>query len=180
MIILILISQYFYNNIRQVVTAFYLDTQLTIFFLSTFNNWPPRFCCGIFLKVSCQFQKIFLFIKYIYIYMNILSMILAYFAIDNKIKLFFLALFFFINKKITSMLQPTHLYKFVSISVIFLSFSLSHFLPSIFFSVFLFISNSKRVTMSMCMVKKSSTSNAKTYINYYFIFLVSHLVQSYS
>ena len=32
MIILILISQYFYNNMRQVVTAFYLDLQLTIFF----------------------------------------------------------------------------------------------------------------------------------------------------
>ena len=108
--------------------------------------------------------------------MNILSMILAYFAVDNKIKLFFLALFFFINTKITSMLQPTYLYKFVSISVIFFSFSLSHFLPSIFFLVFLFISNSKRVTMSMCMFKKSSTTNAKFYINYYFIFLVSHLL----
>ena len=108
--------------------------------------------------------------------MNILSMILAYFAVDNKVKLFFFALFFFINKKITSLLQSTQLYKFVSISVIFSSFSLSHFLPSIFFLVFLFISNSKRVTMSMCMIKKSSTSNIKTYISYYFIFFVSHLL----
>ena len=79
-------------------------------------------------------------------------------------------------KKITSLLQPTHLYKFVSISIIFSSFSLSHFLPSIFFLVFLFISNSKRVTIAMCMFKNSSSSNAKTYINYYFIFLVSHLL----
>ena len=31
MIILILISQYFYNNMRQVVTTFYLDPQLIIF-----------------------------------------------------------------------------------------------------------------------------------------------------
>ena len=107
--------------------------------------------------------------------MNILSRILAYFAIDNKMKLFFLALFFFINKKIASLLQPTHLYKSLSIFVIFSSFSLSCFLPSIFFLVFLFISNSKGVTMSMCMVKKSSTSNTKSYISYYFIFLVSHL-----
>ena len=103
--------------------------------------------------------------------MNILSMILAYFAVDNKIKLFFLALFFFINKKITSMLQPTHLYKFVSISVIFFSFSLSHFLPSIFFSVFLLITNSKRVTMSICMFKKSSISNAKNLYQLLFYFL---------
>ena len=29
--------------------------------------------------------------------------------------------------------------------------------------------------MSMCMVKKLSTSNTKSYISYYFIFLVSHL-----
>ena len=110
--------------------------------------------------------------------MNILSRILVYFAVDNEMKLFFLTLFFFINKKITSLLQPTQLYKSVSISVIFSSFSLSRFLPSIFFFlVFLFISNSKRVTMSMCMIKKSSTANVKTYINYYFIFLVSHLLQ---
>ena len=71
MIILILISQHFYNNMRQVVIAFYLNPQLTIFFLSTFNNWPPRFYCGIFLKVLCQFQKFCLFIKkklYIHIY----------------------------------------------------------------------------------------------------------------
>ena len=90
-------------------------------------------------------------------------------------KLFFLALFFFINKKITSLLQLANLYKFVFIFVIFSSFSPSHFLTSIFFLVFLFISNSKRVTMSMCMFKKSSTSNTKSYISYYFIFLVSHL-----
>ena len=109
--------------------------------------------------------------------MNILSRILVYFAVDNEMKLFFLTLFFFINKKITSLLQPTQLYKSVSISVIFSSFSLSRFLPSIFFFlVFLFISNSKRVTMSMCMIKKSSTTNVKTYINYYFIFLVSYLL----
>ena len=31
--------------------------------------------------------------------MNILSKILAYFAIDNKMKLFFLTFFFFINQK---------------------------------------------------------------------------------
>ena len=40
-------------------------------------------------------------------------MILAYFTVENEVKLFFLALFFFINTKITSMLQPTYLYKFV-------------------------------------------------------------------
>ena len=32
MIILILISQYFYKNMTQDVTAFYLDPQLTLFF----------------------------------------------------------------------------------------------------------------------------------------------------
>ena len=68
MIILILISQHFYNNMRQVVIAFYLNPQLTIFFLSTYNNWPPRFCCGIFLKVLCQFQKFCSFIKKKYEY----------------------------------------------------------------------------------------------------------------
>ena len=35
--------------------------------------------------------------------MNILSRILAYFAVDNEMKLFFLTLFFLINKKITSL-----------------------------------------------------------------------------
>ena len=64
--------------------------------------------------------------------MNIFSRILPYFAVDNEMKLFFLALFFFINKKTTSLLQPTNLYKYVSISVIFphslyLAFSLLFF-----------------------------------------------------
>ena len=135
MIILIIISQYFYNNMKQVVIAFYLDPQLTIFFLSTFINWPPRFWCGIFLKVLCQFQKFCSFIKK---NMNILSRILVYFAVNNEMKLFFLTLFFFINKKITSLLQPTQRHKSVSISVIFSSFSLSRFLPLFFFLSFSF------------------------------------------
>ena len=120
MIILILISQYFYNNMRQVVTAFYLNPQLTVFFLSTFNNWSPIFVLEFFSKKK----------------LNILSKILAYFAFDNEMKLFFLTLFFFINKKITSLLQPTNLYKYVSIYVIFFSFSLSRF-SFLFFSLLL-------------------------------------------
>ena len=135
MIILILISQYFYNNMRQVVTAFYLNPQLIVFFLSIFNNWSPIFCSGIFLKVLCQFQKFCSFIKKFF-FLNILSKILAYFAFENEMKLFFLTLFFFINKKITSLLQPTNLYKYVSIYVIFFSFSLSRF-SFLFFSLLL-------------------------------------------
>ena len=75
--------------------------------------------------------------------MNILSRILPYFAVDNEMKLFFLLLFFFINKKTTSLLQPTNLYKYVSISIIFphslyLTFSL------LFFSQFFFLSPIQR------------------------------------
>jgi len=43
---------------RQVVTTFYLDP-LTIFFLSTFNNWSPRFCCEIFFWKYCASSKNF-------------------------------------------------------------------------------------------------------------------------
>ena len=134
------------------------------FFLSTFNNWPPRFCCGIFLKVLCQSKNFAysLIYIYIYIYMNILSMILAYFVADNETKLFFLVLFFFINKKNYITVTTNTSLQICIYICIFSSFSLSHFLPSIFFLVFLFISNSKRVTISMCMFKKSSTSNTKT------------------
>ena len=149
MIILILISQYFYNNMRQVITVFYQDPQLTIFFLSTFNNWLPRFFCGIFLKVLCQFQKFCSFIKKKY--MNILSKILAYFAVDNEMKFFLI----------------------LSISLSSLYFFSQFFFPS---SI---ISDSKRVTMSMCMVKKSSTSKAKTYISYYFFSQFHIYYQSY-
>ena len=126
------------------------------------------------MKVLCQFQKFCSFIKK---NMNILSRTLVYFAVDNEMKLFFLTLFFFINKK-NYITTPTNTAVQICIYIcnffLILSILLSPFY--FFFLVFFFISNSKRVTMSMCMIKKSSTTNIKTYINYYFIFLVSYLL----
>ena len=130
MIILILISQYFYNNMRQVVTAFYLDLQLTIFFYLPLTIGHLDFVVNFFWKYCVSSKN---FANSLKKKKNILSRILAYFIVDNEMKLFFLALFFFINKKITSLLQLANMYKFVSIFVIFSSFSLSCFLPSIFF-----------------------------------------------
>ena len=131
-IILILISQH--NNMRQGVIAFYLNSQLTKFFYLPLKIGYLDFVVKFFWKY-CVSSKSFAH-SLIYIYIFIFSRILAYFAVDNEMKLFFLALFFLINKKITSLLQPTNLYKYVSIYVIFFSFSLSRF-SFLFFSLLL-------------------------------------------
>ena len=144
MIILILISQYFYNNMKQVITVFYQDPQLTIFFLSTFNNWLPRFFCGIFLKVLCQFQKFCSFIKKKY--MNILSKILAYFAVDNEMKFFLI----------------------LSISLSSLYFFLS-------FSFYLQLSPIPREWLCLCVWLRSHPLQ-KQNLYLLFFFLVSHLL----
>ena len=63
MIILMLLSQYFHNNLTikvkwQVVTNFYQDPQLTSLFF-TFNNLSPRFCCENIVSIA-------LFLKYLF------------------------------------------------------------------------------------------------------------------
>ena len=116
-----------------------------------------------FIRKKKIFPKFCSFIKK---NINILSRILAYLAVDNIMKLYFLVLFFFISKKIKSLLQPTNLYLHL---LFFSSFSLSWLLPFVFSWFFW-------VIMSMCMVRKSSTTKEKTYFSYYFFFLSLHLL----
>ena len=110
MIILILISQYFHNNMRQVITVFYQDPQLTIFFLSTFNNWLPRFFVEFFWKYCVSSKNFAHSLKKKY--MNILSKILAYFAVDNEMKFFLIlsislsSLYFFLSFSFYLQLSP--------------------------------------------------------------------------
>ena len=73
--------------------------------------------------------------------MNIFSRILPYLDVDNEMKLFFLALFFFINKKNYIIVTTNNFVQICIYICNFSSFSLSRFLPSIFFLVFLSISN---------------------------------------
>ena len=53
-----------------------------------------------FIRNKQIFQNFAYLLK---IYINILSEILAYFTVDSGMKLFFVALFFFISKKITQL-----------------------------------------------------------------------------
>ena len=108
MIILILLSQYFHNNnMWQVVFGFHLDSQLISFFYLTTGNLD--FFVE-FLESIVSIPKFCSFIKKKKRKKNILSGSLAYFALNSGMKLFFLTLFFFISKKITSLLQQTNLY----------------------------------------------------------------------
>ena len=111
--------------------------------------------------------------------MNILSRILAYFAIDNKMKLFFLTLFFFINQK-NYIVVTTN--KFVQICIYicnFSSFSLSRYHPSIFFLVFLSISNYLQFQESDYVYVYGYEVihfKSKNLYQLLFFFLVSHLL----
>ena len=66
MIILILISQYFYNNMRQVVTTFYLNPQLIIFSYLPLTIGHLDFVVEFFESIV-SIPKIFSFIKKKYI-----------------------------------------------------------------------------------------------------------------
>ena len=57
MIILILISQYFYNNMRQVVTTFYLDPQLIIFSYLPLTFGHLDFVVEFFWKYCVNFKN---------------------------------------------------------------------------------------------------------------------------
>ena len=104
---------------------------------------------------------------------------MAYFFVGSKMKLFSLHFSSSLAKNYT--IVPTNV--FIFISVIISSFSLfSHlymfsellslFNQVVFLTFISVCSNSKRMTT--CMVKKSYTSKAKIYIN--FFSLVSHLL----
>ena len=75
------------------------------------------------------------------IYINIISGILPYFAVDSGMKLFFVTLLFFISKKMTPLLQSTNIYIYIYIyiynSFFIFSILLSPFLYFLSFSFYL-------------------------------------------
>ena len=104
MIILMLLSQYFYSKCYMTSCNWFLFGPVIYItsYLSLINCW-----LDFVIKVLWKYcvLNFFFFLSFIFsplfkIYMYILCRTLAYFTVDSNIKLFFHALFFSISKKL--------------------------------------------------------------------------------